>query len=99
MAKVHIGSGIDLDFHKKLRITAKDQEKSQRNNSERTQAVNAISWGRLNGKPQDIALSPDTVLGAPIPRSFCLTINDLRLRCGTKWYEVVGSVELVGSSS
>jgi len=31
-----------------------------------------------------------------IPLSFFLTINNLQLRCGTKWYRVVKQFEIVG---
>jgi hypothetical protein len=62
-----------------------NQEKSKRKDGERTKLVNPIPCGHSIGKPQDFALSLKGVLVGAAPSSFCLTIKDLRLRCGTKW--------------
>lgn len=75
----------DRDLHKKIRAGRAGQEKSQRKNSERTGLVNTICGGCLIGSPQGFVLSQNGALVALVPSSFFLTINDLRVRCGTKW--------------
>ena len=42
-------SGLFSNFHKKIRVSGGDQEKSERMNSERTKAVNPTPCGRLIG--------------------------------------------------
>jgi len=60
------GYGQALDnpwviFHRKIRASGGDQEKSERNNSERTKAINPTPCGRSIGQPQAFVLSQITV--------------------------------------
>jgi hypothetical protein len=82
IAAHRVGEGISTGNSKHRR---NNQEKSKRKDGERTTLVNPIPCGRSIGKPQAFAVSLTGVLVGAIPSSFCLTINDLRLRCGTKW--------------
>jgi hypothetical protein len=86
-------------FHKKMPIWRGVQVKSKRTNSEGIQSVNPTSCGRISGKPQALVFCGTTSTAGTLPSSFLLTINDLRVRCGTKWYGVVKTVKVVGAES
>jgi hypothetical protein len=75
----------------------KGQEKSRRRKDERTTILNPTSCGHQIGQLQAMGFFQSASRPTLMPGTFSLTINQLGVLCGQKWFKVVKQIEVVGS--